>query len=175
MAKQEQVQAEVTDVAGEWRRFLVRHYKHPLGELQREFPHSRSLYINYRTILPNNLADAVLESPGKVIEDIRDALVQHKTVDEKDRDRVNIRFTNLLVKTPIRNIRADQMNKFLTVEGILRKTTEVRPRIVEAALRCTACGKITTISQSYGKFQEPEFCPSCEKKARMDLVASRSR
>jgi replicative DNA helicase Mcm len=175
MARREQVQAEVTDVAGEWRRFLVRRYNHQLAELQREFPHDRSLYIDYRSILPQRLADAVLETPGKVIEDIRDALVQHKTVDEKDKDRVNIRFTSLLVKTPIRDIRADQMNKFLTVEGILRKTTEVRPRIVEAALRCTSCGKITTVPQSYGKFQEPDFCPSCEKKARMDLVASRSR
>ncbi|HMA04758.1 MAG TPA: MCM family protein, partial [Methanomicrobiales archaeon] len=117
-AREEQVQAEVTDVAGEWRRFLVRRYNHQLAGLQREFPHNRSLYIDYRTILAHGrLADAVLETPGKVIEDIREALVQHKTIDEKDRDRVNVRFTNLLVKTPIRNIRADQMNRFLTVEG----------------------------------------------------------
>ncbi|MDD1662853.1 MAG: MCM family protein, partial [Methanomicrobiales archaeon] len=175
-AREEQVQAEVTDVAADWRRFLVRRYNHQLAELQREYPHRRSLYIDYRTVLAHGkLADAVLETPGKAIEDIRDALVQHKTIDEKERDRVNIRFTNLLVKTPIRDIRADQMNKYLTVEGILRKTTDVRPRVVEAALRCTSCGKITTIPQAYGKFQEPEFCPSCEKKARMDLVASRSR
>jgi len=72
----EQVQAEVTDVAGEWRRFLVRRYNHQLAELQREFPHSRSLYIDYRTILAHGkLADAVLETPGKVIQDIRDALI----------------------------------------------------------------------------------------------------
>jgi replicative DNA helicase Mcm len=174
-AREEQVQAEVTDVAGEWRRFLVRRYNHQLAELQREFPHSRSLYLDYRTILPNRLADAVLESPGTTIENIRDALVQHKTVDEKDRDRVNIRFTNLPRKTPIRDIRADQMNKYLTVEGILRKTTEVRPRIVEAVLKCTACRQMFPASQSYGKFQEPEFCPKCEKKARFDIVASRSR
>ncbi|HMK16138.1 MAG TPA: AAA family ATPase, partial [Methanomicrobiales archaeon] len=87
-AREEQVQAEVTDVAAEWRRFLVRRYNHQLAELQREYPHRRSLYIDYRTILPQKLADAVLEAPGTTIENIRDALVQHRTVDEQDKDRV---------------------------------------------------------------------------------------
>ncbi len=69
----------------------------------------------------------------------------------------------------MRDIRSDQMNQFLSVEGILRKTTEVRPRIVDAVFRCTSCNKLTTLPQRTGRFVEPDFCPYCEKKTRMDL------
>jgi replicative DNA helicase Mcm len=174
MAQQVQ-QPQVTDIAAEWRKFLTRHSKRQMEELRREFPHRRSLTIDYRDILPNTLAYAVLDTPGKVIEDIRDALHQNGTIDEKDRDRVNIRFTGLPRKTSIREIRANQMGQLLTVEGILRKTTEVRPRIVEAVFRCTSCNRILTLGQGYGKFQEPDTCPHCEKKTRMELVPARSR
>jgi replicative DNA helicase Mcm len=174
MAQQVQ-QPQVTDIAAEWRKFLTRHYKRQMEELRREFPHRRSLTIDYRDILSNTLAYAVLDTPGKVIEDIRDALHQNGTIDEKDRDRVNIRFIGLPRKTPIRDIRAIQMNRLLTVDGILRKTTDVRPRIVEAVFRCTSCNRMLTVSQGYGKFQEPDACPHCEKKTRLELVPARSR
>jgi replicative DNA helicase Mcm len=174
MAQQVQ-QPQVTDIAAEWRKFLTRHYKRQMEELRREFPHRRSLTIDYRDILSNTLAYAVLDTPGKVIEDIRDALHQNGTIDEKDRDRVNIRFIGLPRKTPIREIRAIQMNRLLTVDGILRKTTDVRPRIVEAVFRCTSCNRMLTVSQGYGKFQEPDACPHCEKKTRLELVPARSR
>ena len=61
------------------------------------------------------------------------------------------------------------------VEGILRKTTEVRPRIVEAFFRCPG-GHITIREQGYGKFREPDGCATdgCTFK-KLDLVPKRSK
>ncbi|MEG3057051.1 MAG: minichromosome maintenance protein MCM [Methanoculleus sp.] len=89
---------------------------------------------------------------------------------------MNIRFTNLPQRTNVRDIRAEQINTFVAIEGILRKTTEVRPRIVSAVFRCRTCGKLTDpVAQSYGRFDEPDFCPNCERKTRLDLVMNRCR
>ena len=85
------------------------------------------------------LADELLENPGKVLDDVRDAVRNHQLIKTKNgqpAEHVNIRFVNLPQKTGIRHIRSDDINKFVTVEGILRKTTEVRPRIVNAVFRC---------------------------------------
>ena len=175
----EEVTVEVTDNVGEWTKFLKKQYKRELAELSREYPHNRSLIIDYRKILNNKLAFELLRSPGKVLGDIRDAIVQNKLLklkDGQDPEQLNIRFTNLPQKTDVRDIRADQINTFVGIEGILRKTTEVRPRIVSAVFRCRSCGKNTEpVPQGYGRFDEPDFCPNCERKTRLDLVMNRCR
>ena len=175
----EEVTVEVTDVVGEWTKFLKKQYKRELAELSREYPHNRSLIIDYRTILNNRLAFELLRSPGKVIGDIRDAIIQNKLIklkDGEDPELLNIRFTNLPQRTDVRDIRAEQINTFVAIEGILRKTTEVRPRIVSAVFRCRSCGKLTDpVIQGYGRFDEPDFCPNCERKTRLDLVMNRCR
>jgi replicative DNA helicase Mcm len=154
------------DRTGDWSRLLKTRYKKELGEISREYPHKRSLVIDYRDIerfgkVGISLADELLENPGKVLEDVWDAIKNDQLIKSKDGKEppkgINIRFTNLPRKTLIRNIRSDDINMFVSVEGILRKTTEVRPRIVEAAFRCPA-GHRTYKIQKYGKFIEPDGC-----------------
>jgi len=87
-----------------------------------------------------------------VLEDVWDAIRNNQLVHTKDGKEpkgINIRFTNLPKKTAIREIRANDINRFISVEGILRKTTEVRPRIVEAVFKCPA-GHFTKKIQKYG-------------------------
>ncbi len=175
--------AEIIDRDSDWSKFLKGRYKKQLGELSREFPYKRSILIDYRDIesfgrTGIRMADELLENPGKVIEDVRNAITNHQLIkikDQKSIKEINIRFVNLPRKVGVRNIRADHINTFVSVEGILRKTTEVRPRIVEASFRCPG-GHITTRDQGYGKFREPEGCATdgCTFK-KLELVPKRSR
>jgi replicative DNA helicase Mcm len=172
-----------TDKTADWNRLLKTRFKKELGELSREYPHRRSLFIDYRDVERFGkagiaLADELLENPGKVIEDVLDAIRTGqliRTKDGKEPKGINIRFTNLPKKTQIRAIRSDDINTFISVEGILRKTTEVRPRIVEAVFRCPA-GHFTHKIQKYGKFIEPDGCATdgCTFK-KLDLIPARSR
>ena len=173
-----------TDRTGDWSRLLKTRYKKELGEISREYPHKRSLSIDYRDIerfgkVGISLADELLENPGKVLEDVWDAIRNDQLIKSKDGKEapkgINIRFTNLPRKTLIRNIRSDDINTFVSVEGILRKTTEVRPRVVEAAFRCPA-GHFTIKKQKYGKFIEPEGCATdgCTFK-KLELMPKRSK
>lgn len=172
-----------SDRPADWSRLLKTKYKKELGEISREYPHKRSLFIDYREIERFGkagiaLADELLENPGKVIEDVLDAIKNGqliRTKDGREPKGINIRFTNLPKKTLIRNIRSDDINTFVSVEGILRKTTEVRPRIVEAVFRCPA-GHFTHKLQKYGKFIDPDGCATdgCTFK-KLDLIPARSR
>jgi len=172
-----------SDKTGDWSRLLKQKYKRELGEISREYPHKRSLYIDYRDIekfgkVGIGLADELLENPGKVIEDVLEALKANQLIRTKDGNEpkgINIRFTNLPKKTAIRNIRSEDINTFVSVEGILRKTTEVRPRIVEAVFRCPA-GHFTKKEQKYGKFIDPDGCATdgCTFK-KIELIPKRSK
>ena len=105
MARQRE--AVVGDIRETWKGFLKRHYKRELADIQREFPHNRSLYLDYRKIERFGkdgliLADSLLENPGKVIEDVKDTLVALGPFKESDKDLLNIRFVNLPTQAIIR-------------------------------------------------------------------------
>ena len=176
-------QESVADRASDWSRFLKSRYKKELGELGREFPYRRSLYIDYREIekfgkAGISLADELLENPGKVLEDVWDAIKSNqliRTKDGKEPKGINVRFKNLPQKVGVRHIRSDDINRFISIEGILRKTTEVRPRIIEAVFKCPA-GHFTVKKQKYGKFIEPDGCATdgCSFK-KLELLPKRSK
>jgi len=179
----QELSAEIIDRDADWSRFLKNRYKKQLSELSREYPYRRSIFVDYRELesfgkTGIRMADELLENPGKVIEDVKSAVTAHqmvKTKDGKAAKDINIRFINLPRKIAIRQIRSDDINTFISVEGILRKTTEVRPRIVEAHFRCPG-GHFTVRDQGYGKFREPDGCATdgCTFK-KLELVPKRSR
>ncbi len=172
-----------SDSAADWSRFLKSRYKKELSEISREYPHRRSLYIDYREVekfgkAGIGLADELLVNPGKVLEDVWEAIRVNQLIrakDGKDVRGINVRFRNLPQKIGIRNIRSDDINRFISIEGILRKTTEVRPRVVEAVFRCPA-GHFTKKIQKYGKFIEPDGCGTdgCTFK-KLELLPKMSR
>ncbi|MDO8842331.1 minichromosome maintenance protein MCM [Methanocalculus sp.] len=175
---------EVVDKSKEWADFLSKKYKQEIRTIGREFPYKRSLIINYETLQKFGktgvkLADELLSYPNKVFAEVRDALRAHNLLARKDAHdiipRINIRFVNLPRKTLVRDIRSEQMNTFVSVDGIIRKTTEVRPRIVEAVFRCPN-GHMTLREQGYGRFVEPESCgmADCTQK-RLELVHLKSK
>ncbi|GAB7015830.1 minichromosome maintenance protein MCM [Methanogenium cariaci] len=176
---------EITDRAADWNSFLTKHYRKELGEISAQYPHLKSLEIDYRE-LSNwgktglEIADEILHTPGKVIGDVKDAIRNHNLIFTKDEsenaDTINIRFRCLPKKIDVRDIRAHHINTFVSVEGILRKTTEVRPRLTEAVFRCLQCGTMSApYHQEYSRFQEPyRPCAQCERATKMELVPSMS-
>ena len=176
---------EITDRAADWNKFLKKHYRKELGEISAQYPHLRSLEIDYRELSKYgktglDIADEILNNPGKVMGDVRDAIRNYNLIFTKDEDekadKINIRFRCLPKKIDVRDIRSHHINTFISVEGILRKTTEVRPRLTEAVFRCLQCGTITApYKQDYSRFQEPyRPCAQCERQTKMDLVPSLS-
>ncbi|WOF16329.1 minichromosome maintenance protein MCM [Methanoplanus sp. FWC-SCC4] len=186
MADTKTEKVKVTDRTGDWNRFLKKHYKAELGEIAREYPYRRSLIIDFQKLEKwgkkgLEISDELLKNPGKVVGDVRDAIKNFNLIFTKDEEEkaenVNIRFIHLPRKIDVRDIRAHHINTFLSVEGIIRKTTEVRPRLTYAVFRCLNCGELTpAYKQGYGKFQEPyRNCTQCERQTKMELVPQLSK
>ena len=105
---------QTTDKTEDWGRLLKSKYKKEIAEISREYPHKRSLTIDYRDVERFGktgiaLADELLENPGKVLEDVWEAIKKSQLIrikDGKEPHGINIRFTNLPKKVGIRNIRS---------------------------------------------------------------------
>jgi len=160
------IQIDTFDADAEWTRFLKSRHANDLEELNREYPFRRTLFIKYTDVeafgvVGTRMADDLLYTPSRTLDDIHDTITTHHLVKSKKKDPVelNIRIINLPIvrRISIRDIRSQHIGQLISVEGIVRKSTEVQPRITLAVYRCPS-GHRTTKPQSYGVFAEPDGC-----------------
>ena len=58
----------------------------------------------------------------------------------------------------IRDLRAKHLGRLVSVEGLVRKATEVRPQVTDASFECLRCGTIIKEPQEGTNFREPLEC-----------------
>ena len=154
---------ELIDVFGE---FYRSYYRNEIGELAQKYPtEQKSLYIDWGDLyrFDPDLADDFRTKPDQLREYAEEALRLYDLPVDVSLGQAHVRVRGLPESTEIRDIRADNRGALLSVQGIVRKATEVRPKVTNAAFECQRCGTLTRIPQSDGDFQEPHECQGCER------------
>ncbi|WP_067072545.1 minichromosome maintenance protein MCM [Methanoculleus horonobensis] len=179
-----EAEVTVTDRVSDWAGIITRKFAIELAELKRLWPHQRSFPLDTdRLVRSGSLGLTLLRelevTPGRSIEYIRDALVQkcqyEVTAGRIDPSLIEIRPGNHNYTTPIGKLRSSHANILVTLDGIIRRATPPVAHMTKAVYRCRACGAYTDpIPQSRRQTEEPDVCPRCERKTRMDLVKERS-
>ena len=174
-----------------WDSFFQKYdYYSEVGKLTSHYPSEKSLYVSYNKLeeFDEEFAREILENPSEVLsageKKIKEyARIERETIHGREKDvvRINLRIVDLPedIRFEIRNIRSPEVGKLISVTGIIRKNTEVLPRIMNACFECSVCGHRFFISQGKGKVDEPTRCPSekcgLEKgKTRFKLITSES-
>jgi replicative DNA helicase Mcm len=158
--------ASVVSTKQKWKEFFTRYYKPVIQQLAVSDAKIKSLTVEFQDIVKFDvrLSEELLNNPGKVLKDAEGSL---HLVDLPIKRKVSafIRVARIPKKTQIRDLRSDHINTLISIEGTIRKITDVRPRIIEAAFECARCGEIIHIPQEgTGKFIEPSYCHCNEEK-----------
>jgi replicative DNA helicase Mcm len=136
-------------------------YKDKVFEALEKYPDERSIVVNYMDLemFYADLADLLLEKPEEVIKAAQKAI---RNIDplRKNAD-LNIRFENIRNNIPLRFLRSKYIGKFVAVDGIIRKTDEIRPRILNATFECRSCMRLHEIPQRTSLISEPAICQEC--------------
>ena len=157
--------------------FYRDYYEDQIAELAQRYPaESRSLFIDWTDLyrFDEDLAEDVLSHPDRLVREAEEALRLFDLPVDVSLGQAHVRFHGLPETTAIRDIRASHVNRLVSVRGIIRKSTGVKPRIEQAAFECQRCGTMSRIPQEGGKFQEPHQCQGCERKGpfRIDEAES---
>jgi replicative DNA helicase Mcm len=144
-------------------------YKKEIGESIRKDEGVVSVNFNQLQQFSTLLADSLLDFPEETIAILEIALEESEFLAGK-RPRVRITELPKSCFIPISAIRAKQLDKILTVEGIVRQASEVRPQVVNARFECPNCGAILSVLQIERKFQDPSRC-SCGWKGNFKLLS----
>ena len=121
------------------------------------------------------LARSVTERPDDFIGYASSAATAQMRVEDPEyaehAGRIFARFRRLPEKRTLRKIGAEDMKKLALVEGIVVRTTQVRPMILKAVFRCRKCLEIVQEDQSGDLMRGPgPTCPSCKQKTAWELL-----
>jgi replicative DNA helicase Mcm len=166
------------DLTGRFEKFFRTYYNREILRVVHGYPEEKSLWVDFDDLDKYDiaLADEVISNPDSAIPAAERALKSIDLPVDLPSMRVNVRFYNLPAtsKIMIKDIRSEHVGKFMVVEGIVRKATDVRPKLVLGAFECQRCGNITRISQETQKLKEPFLCEDCERKGPFKLLVPES-
>ena len=160
--------------------FFKDNYKQDLEKLAGWWPEKNSIEVDYSLLEKHSpeIADDLIENPDMILKASEEAIASMGLVNiEGDLVTPCVRFFNLPQHLLIRNINSTHINKFISIEGVLTKITDVRPKIELAVFECLHDGRKITVDQGgelFGKLNEPVRCPQCERNA-FKLVLDETR
>lgn len=142
-------------------------YKKEIGQSIRENKRVIQVDFNDLAAFSHQLAEEVLSSPEEILSLLETALDDLGLI-----KKARVRFKNIpdTQQSKIGHIRARHLNKFISIEGIIRQASDVRPQVVNAKFECPTCGTIISVLQIEKKFREPSRC-SCGRKGMFRLTS----
>ncbi|WP_247010292.1 LAGLIDADG family homing endonuclease [Halorientalis litorea] len=158
--------AEDTEVIDLFEEFYRNYYRNEIGDLAQKYPNEKkSLYVDWQKLyrFDPDLADDYRNHPEQFQDYAEEALRLYDLPVDVKLGQAHVRVQNIPETTEIREIRADHRGMLISVQGIVRKATDVRPKVTTAAFECQRCGTLTRIPQAAGDFQEPHECQGCER------------
>jgi replicative DNA helicase Mcm len=148
-------------LVAKWQKFLEEQCKSDIEDVALEYPEKRSLYVDYWDIdkADPKLAELLIDQPYKAFYNAEEAL---KNIDVASENKLQLHFRVLNLpdtnRILIRKIRANHLGKLAAVDGLVKKRTEVRPKLQIGAFQCQKCGAVIKIEQDEDILKEPSEC-----------------
>ncbi|MBS3816898.1 MAG: minichromosome maintenance protein MCM [Candidatus Thermoplasmatota archaeon] len=145
-------------------------YHSELIKVADNYPDEKSIFITYNdlTLFFEDLEFPrfVVRKPKLCLDEAEKAIKE--VLGESYQDvHIHLRLIDLTgsKEKMIRDLRSRDLSSYLAISGLVRKTTEVRPKISTALFRCSRCGENTRKKQSGSDIEEPTQCAKCGKSA----------
>ncbi len=149
------------NLVASWKNFLEEQYRSEIETIALAYPEKRSIFVDYWDVdkYDSQLSELLVKQPYKAFFNAETAL---NSIDLAVEHKLNLHFRikNLSDehKIAVRKIRAMHLGKLVAVEGLVKKRTEVRPKLQVAAFQCQKCGAILKIEQDEDILKEPAEC-----------------
>ena len=159
---------------------VVSKYRKRLAQIA--ITNGKSLLVDFDDLIAFDpaLARNVVEHPENFIGYASSAATAQMRVEDPEYaehvGKIFTRFRRLPEKTPLRKVGAENLKKLALVDGIVVRTSQVRPTIVQATFRCRKCLEIIREEQSGELMRGPgSACPICKQHTTFELLEEESK
>src|SRR6266581_591650 len=142
----------------------------------------KSLIIDFDDLISFDpaLARSIVERPDDYITYASSAATAQMRVEDPEYAehvvKIFARFRRFPEKTALRKIGAEHIKKLALVDGIVVRSTQVRPTIVSAVFRCRKCLETIVQDQEGELIRGPgSHCPFCKQSTSFELIEEQSK
>ncbi len=149
----EEDEGKKTEMVARLKELLHKKY---LKQLNKAALEEKALVIDFATLskFSYELGEALLSQPDFLLECAKEA----EEAIEGVPGPVPVRIMSLPEMTSIRDLRAKHLGRFLSVEGTVRRASEIRPEIQKVLWECPECGDIIEAYSEVGMIRKPFAC-----------------
>ncbi len=141
-----------------------------------------SLAVDFEDLLAfdQRLAEQMLAKPDDYLRHANNAAYAQLQIEDPEyaekTAQIDVRIVRLLIATPLRKLGSQQIGKLVMVEGIVVRSSPVRPMVMQAAFKCKRCGTINPVDQTGSFLKAPFACSSadCASKGPFEFVQEES-
>ena len=162
------------DIQTAWDEILAsEYYRNMISGIAAGYPDVKSMNVKYSDIdaYDPDFALFVLNNPDRCIRLGKDRVRALMPPAWDGKEQINLRLIKLPrdANVDIRRIRSKHLGTLIAVDGLVRKVTTVRPRMVYALFTCARCGAEQWVPQKGMILNEPIMCSnpdgSCNKQS----------
>jgi len=131
---------------------------------------SRSIVVDFDDLIAfdADLARSILDKPDEYFEYLdRSAWAQLKIEDPEYAEiikKLRVRFRKLPEKHSLRKIGSENIGRLLLIDGIIVRSTSVKPLLIKAAFQCRKCNAMSYVEQAGTLMRGPGVCAHCRSK-----------
>jgi replicative DNA helicase Mcm len=174
---------EAIDPQQQFQEFLkIQKYRQRISQMAVSGRTSIAIDFEDLLVFDRRLAEELLERPDEYLRHANNAAYDQLRIEDPEyaekleAEAVTTRIVRLLEAAPLRKLGSNHIGKLVMVEGVVVRSTPVRPMVMQAAFKCKRCGEITPVNQTSQYLKAPFACsnPSCAAKGPFDFVQEES-
>ncbi|KAG5006055.1 hypothetical protein AAZX31_09G046400 [Glycine max] len=122
-------------------------------------------YLRFEPYLKNACKRLVMDLKPSIVSD-----------DSPDKD-INIAFYNMPIVKRLRELGTSEIGRLVSVTGVVTRTSEVRPELLQGTFKCLECGGVIKNVEQQFKYTEPTICTNatCSNRTRWVLLRQESK
>jgi len=126
-----------------------------------------SIAINFFDIyeIDEQLGVELMNNPRPMLKELSDAAYSKLVYRNPDYAaqirKLDVQIRSLPHETAIRDVRSENITHLIQVNGIIVKSTNVKPTPERAAFTCLSCGEVTIVDQIDQYLITPQKCEAC--------------
>ncbi|XP_020112110.1 DNA replication licensing factor MCM6 [Ananas comosus] len=97
--------------------------------------------------------------------------------DDSPNKDINVAFYNIPLLKRLRDLKTSEIGKLTSVMGVVTRTSEVRPELLQGNFKCLECGNVAKNVEQQFKYTEPIICTNatCQNRAKWALLRQESK
>ena len=134
------------------------------------YHNSKSLIVDFEDLLlfDHKISTILIERPDEVLYQFNLAVEEslysvNSEYTESIKNDIQVRIRSLPDQVPLRDISSKNLHRLISVEGLVVRTSELKPLATTAAFSCSKCGGLNTVPQITPILVKPSTCiaPDC--------------